>query len=874
MKRLQSLMNSLAGGDPRRGSALLVSLMVMVGLSLLGLSFVAISETESAISAHERDAQQALDGAELGAKVVVEMFQDPEWAASTTVDILPGNRDEFKRNRVVADGVTDKYKPSTGQRLFDKPFKPNQPDRFFGDEAHADVQIDYTTTEGTKYLNKLNRKLFAYTGNITSGNPSQVEGGAVRIVEILAYAPPIIDGTFNTSTGFWSRAGIRYGIATIKVTAMKFRPGYAPLTGADTMPLPLNKAIASRWVRMVVSEWPFPGPQGPIQSNANIQTGGNFGVHWGRMTASGNIDVKIPLTGLNWYDAWERPHFEHGYDSSEPWARNTAYQLGMKVHPSTGPAGWTYVCTRAGNSGPSEPAWPAVATCGTNVATCGTIDDPNSSGVQWTQRYEVLYPNTGAGGYRDDIPWLLKLINQTYDDPWSEVRARGTISNATSQGDTNPQPYPFQDVSQSPTATPRYGYSSWFQLQTTSDTARPSYRKQVIFPRIDYNFWKDIAVTGAGTQGVYYLRWVAGGDGDLFTDGISTKKFAKWVNTVTGAQAGFYFFDTQNRQNPQGAGAPGTLTPSFSVNSSDDGHRLGMAGFIYLNAEAFATTGITGPDAYLNFPGEPYRDVGYRKVNVTNITGTPNQIKGDIFIGDGGTLSKTGASNQIWDCEDLPWSNSGTDGKTAYATDYNNQCDIYVKAQNVRMPDGTIASQVLPVEWYPGCHPGDNFHLDGGTPDPVPCSEPHEPYINLRYPNSGGLGKAKQGGNIAPIPTGWLPYGTETRLPKRTQSGAPVSCTPGSSVSDCTSESYDRDGPLTDDISPMLNGIMYIEGDFGADDPLAGNAQYYGSLLIQGSVRGQGTPEVWFDEKLIKEEWPPSSMRFPRVYVSAQQTDQ
>ena len=62
-----------------RGSALLVSLMVIVGLSLLGLGFVAISEVESKIAKNEAQALQTLTIAEAGAKMAVEWFQDPIW---------------------------------------------------------------------------------------------------------------------------------------------------------------------------------------------------------------------------------------------------------------------------------------------------------------------------------------------------------------------------------------------------------------------------------------------------------------------------------------------------------------------------------------------------------------------------------------------------------------------------------------------------------------------------------------------------------------------------------------------------------------------------------------------------------------------------
>ena len=66
-----------------RGSALLVSLMVIVGLSLLGLGFVAISSTETAIAKNQQAVTQTEAVAEAGAKLVVEWFQDPVWGQTT-----------------------------------------------------------------------------------------------------------------------------------------------------------------------------------------------------------------------------------------------------------------------------------------------------------------------------------------------------------------------------------------------------------------------------------------------------------------------------------------------------------------------------------------------------------------------------------------------------------------------------------------------------------------------------------------------------------------------------------------------------------------------------------------------------------------------
>src|SRR5437667_8916487 len=86
-------------GRKQRGSALLVTLMVMDGLSLLGLGFVAVSETENTISANERNYTQVLSVAEAGARMVVEWFQDPAWASAR--GLLPANNNSIKTLRVM-----------------------------------------------------------------------------------------------------------------------------------------------------------------------------------------------------------------------------------------------------------------------------------------------------------------------------------------------------------------------------------------------------------------------------------------------------------------------------------------------------------------------------------------------------------------------------------------------------------------------------------------------------------------------------------------------------------------------------------------------------------------------------------------------------
>src|SRR5882672_9880417 len=108
-----------------RGSALLVSLMVIVGLSLLGLGFVAISETETAIAKNQQNVLQTQAIAEAGAKLVVEWFQDPVWGQTSAAlpsndGAVNANLTKIKVNRVIKD-YSGLYKPLAQLRLFDKP---------------------------------------------------------------------------------------------------------------------------------------------------------------------------------------------------------------------------------------------------------------------------------------------------------------------------------------------------------------------------------------------------------------------------------------------------------------------------------------------------------------------------------------------------------------------------------------------------------------------------------------------------------------------------------------------------------------------------------------------------------------------------------
>src|ERR1700686_115770 len=321
-----------------RGSALLVSLMVIVGLSLLGLGFVAISETESAIAKNQQTALQTQAVAEAGAKLVVEWFQDPTWgnaqAGMPANDGTNANLAAIKATRSIT-GYSGVYKPGTTTNLLDKPYLPNYGDRLYGDEDHADLVINRTTDSTT--IDNFNTILMG-------PNPDDRSGG--EISEIKIFAPPIVGGTLTN--GYWN-GGTRYGLATIKVTAQQYRDP----AGNNLYKLNAANVMAPHAVRLVVGEIPLPIPGGPIQSNTAISFGGDFVVHWGNETSTGTLLNKRNPASVPWANAFERPHFEHGYEPG-----TSISSVGV-LSPGTG----------YDNTTPETTAPPGAGTTATGTAT-------------------------------------------------------------------------------------------------------------------------------------------------------------------------------------------------------------------------------------------------------------------------------------------------------------------------------------------------------------------------------------------------------------------------------------------------------------------------------------------------------------------------
>ncbi|HXH39583.1 MAG TPA: pilus assembly PilX N-terminal domain-containing protein [Thermoanaerobaculia bacterium] len=835
-----------------KGSALLVSLMVIVGLSLLGLGFVAVSSTETAIAKNQQAVSQTEAVAEAGAKLVVEWFQDPVWAQ--TSGGMPSNDGTVNANLAaiktvrVSGSDSGVYRPNAQVRLLDKPYRPQFENRFYGDENSADLIINRTTDSTT--IDAVN--------NILLGTSAEDRRDG-EVTEIKVYAPPIVggiltpNGTATNADGtpqqFWAGPIQRFGVATIKVTATMFRD--RSLTGSAR--LALSNVLATHAVRLVVGEMPLPIPGGPIQSNTSISFGGDFIVHWGNETSTGTLTNKRNPTSIPWANAYERPHFEHGYETGRSVAQVivTSGGSGYATAPLvTISGGQTATATVTGGVVTAVALTnPRLTTYNTSTQPTVTFTGGGGTGASATAIVGAeVWPVTGATF--DTVNYFNELLGKTFEDPWFGSRSVGdNMADGVTATGVNPQCYPYSYTNQEDSAS---NATYFFQWQSTN--VYP-WQKKVVFPAILYDFWKKIASQGRGYKGIYYFSFDKAAGSGYKKSGIgATMPESYWANSLKagpGAQLGpgVFFFDTVDGINPQkltGAFRTAQLTPAEAWKASDFGGSFLMEGFVYVNNSSWGTQGVGSAETTVqaNYPGEPYRDIGY-----------PNWIAATSSWDTtcGGQICMKKAGNGSWDYQDLN-GNGKFDVVTMAApawTSYDPGATGHA-AGTVWIPKVWKSVAQATADYGAPCTlPAPGY--DGTNPLPTDCSEPHEPYLNLIYTNNASNS----------IQVGWEPNATQTFLKKNTG----VTCTSASLQSDCTSNAYDIDGAQAP-IDVILDGIFYNEGDYSSQ----GNSAYYGSLLIQGTVSGTGTPDIWFDEKLIKGSWAPPNM--PRVIVYNMQTDE
>jgi hypothetical protein len=273
--------------EGERGSALVIAVLVMAIMTLLGVSYLFMADTENKIAENEKLSAQALYFGEGVTREVKRWFDRPPYTAAGDDNLTRPSASLMVRTKrkidvdgpgpspaIAADGSSANpyYKGGVdrdgdGQDdIFDKPYRPGLADMFVGTADGPDVEIDRSDPAMAGFLDVLADK-------VMPAFPAGAAGVLARIRSIDVYGPPYL----NSGGGFW----IRYGIASVSTRVQILRnPG-----------TPQEQVLADRTVTAVLNETPFSGVFGPLHSCDELDWGNAFKVHWGPATASATADM-------------------------------------------------------------------------------------------------------------------------------------------------------------------------------------------------------------------------------------------------------------------------------------------------------------------------------------------------------------------------------------------------------------------------------------------------------------------------------------------------------------------------------------------------------------------------------------------------------
>jgi hypothetical protein len=386
-----------------------IATLIAVILSLLGLSYLMMAQTENTIAENERNAAMALYVAEAGARIAINWFNDPSstgYLVPTTAQVDRSKRllDEDNNPATVrvvaasADATKPLYKDAafTPSGILDRPYRSALADTFLGIQTGTDPDPTHATRGpdlivNDSHLATINDALFP---NFPAASLR------ARIARIEIYAPPTVNA---------GGVPTRMGIATVRAVGGVFLyPGTAQ-----------ERQIATRVVKAVINEIPVPGPVGPLQSCSQLNYNGEFEVNWGTGSAIGNADLPGNLakldTGLPYANndpftyysdplavpprhlkAWAEAH--DGDDIDDPWLRFIAGGTIDTASPSTEPQPWKFTDT----------AWPGSLDDHSNmfqgiVINCPTFDYSMWKSIaQSGNRNHFYYKYVGGGNFSLD----------------------------------------------------------------------------------------------------------------------------------------------------------------------------------------------------------------------------------------------------------------------------------------------------------------------------------------------------------------------------------------------------------------------------------------------------------------------------------------
>ncbi|HEX7705857.1 MAG TPA: pilus assembly PilX N-terminal domain-containing protein [Thermoanaerobaculia bacterium] len=294
-RSLQSASRRQRSGE--RGAALILTVIVIMVLTTLGIAMVTFTTTEERTATTYRDAMQVRAVAEGGIRVVQEMFRSPQdrnliplysatgTSANAAWDYWGANEAAVETNlnaigiwRAVRAGASPARYTGTNDSLFSPPFRTSWANVFGGaysPTAISDVyDLKFNCTDPSDATSvvassscwldsKLNAMLSASSDfNLDTG----------RISDISFYAPPMVNNK-------------AYGIATVRVTAEK-RDASGGLMARETL------------IAIIGDATPTPSILG--NGNVDIGTTGNrdlCGDGCEQIHANGNISISPNISG-------------------------------------------------------------------------------------------------------------------------------------------------------------------------------------------------------------------------------------------------------------------------------------------------------------------------------------------------------------------------------------------------------------------------------------------------------------------------------------------------------------------------------------------------------------------------------------------------
>jgi hypothetical protein len=365
-----------------RGSAMIISVLVTAIMSLLGISYLLMADTENRIAENEKLAAQALYFGEGTVREVKRWFDRPPYGSMGTRNLVKPLTSVMDRTlryidvdgegptaAVAADGTLAKPYYKVGidrdadgnEDIFDKPYRSALGDMLVGTEDHPDIRIDRGANSATATF------LDGMADKVAPNFPAAAAGVRTRVKTIDVYGPPYLE-----IAGTWTR----YGMATVKATVEIVR------TSGST-----SAVIATRVIKAVLNETPFPGPFGPLHSCHEMDFTGEFKPHWGTSTAVN--DLKI-TTGADAKIPWSLPRDLppsakidrlHGWNDNAMWDGMYKTAAGTMVGRTIDDPWYRFILDGMALKNGSTPIWTPAATPQQPFAP-GTTDQDRSNLIQ------------------------------------------------------------------------------------------------------------------------------------------------------------------------------------------------------------------------------------------------------------------------------------------------------------------------------------------------------------------------------------------------------------------------------------------------------------------------------------------------------------